>query len=39
MVKRFFRDITTGRLRCGVCTRHNTKPKPFIWTNSVRHIL
>lgn len=53
MVERFFRDITTERLRRGVFTsvaeligaideyiaHHNTKPKPFIWTKSARHIL
>jgi transposase len=53
MVKRFFRDITTERLRRGVFTsvpeligaideyiaHHNTKPKPFIWTESARDIL
>lgn len=46
MVERFFRDITTKRLRRDVftsvpelvaatdeyVTRHNTDPKPFIWT-------
>ncbi|WP_414490791.1 IS630 family transposase [Stutzerimonas balearica] len=53
MVERFFRDITTERLRRGVFTsvpervaaideyvaHHNTNPKPFIWTKSVRDIL
>ena len=53
MVERFFRDITTDRLRRGVFTsvpelikaideyiaRHNTNPKPFIWTASARDIL
>ena len=53
MVERFFRDLTTERLRRGVFTsvpelvaaideyvaRHNTDPKPFIWTKSARDIL
>ena len=53
MVERFFRDITTNRLRRGVftsvaeltraideyVTKHNTQPKPFIWTKSAKDIL
>jgi transposase len=49
MVERFFRDITTERLRRGVFTsvaelietidEYNTHPKLFIWTKSARDIL
>ena len=49
MVERFFRDLTTRRLRDGIfrsvaeleaaITSRNVAPKPFIWTASASDIL
>jgi transposase len=53
MVERFFRDLTTRKVRDGIfksveeleaaitdfITKHNAKPKPFIWTAKAKDIL